>query len=86
MAKAKSKKTARKTSKKKVVRKSVKKPAARKAAKRVSKVHPLHKHVHNQTAFMAIFVALAVFFFSYNSAVQAERTAASMTQQVIVMP
>lgn len=84
MVKSTSKKTARKTSKK-VVRKA----AVRKTAvKRVSSVHPLHRHVHNRTSLMALFVALSVFFFSYNSAVQAERAAASMTEQVqvIVMP
>ena len=37
----------------------------------------LHTSVHNQTALSALFVALAVFFFSFNTAIQSERAAAS---------
>lgn len=87
MAKAKSKKTVRKTSKKKVARKTVRKSVARKAAsKRTHKVHPLRRRISNIVSYFSLFVALAVFFFSFESAVEAQRTAASMIDTFIVMP
>ena len=45
----------------------------------------LHKPVHNQTALTALFVALAAFFFTFNTAVESERTAASVVDQVVVV-
>jgi hypothetical protein len=40
----------------------------------------LHAQVKDQHALMALFVALAVFFFSFNAAVQTERAAASVIE------
>lgn len=85
MAKANSKKTSRKTSKKKVVRKA----ASRKSATKRStskKTHPLRRRISNLVSYFSLFVALAVFFFAYDSAVEAQRTAASMIDTFIVMP
>ncbi len=45
----------------------------------------LQREVKNEHALMAIFVALAAFFFAYNGAVQGERTLASVTDQVVVV-
>jgi hypothetical protein len=44
----------------------------------------LHKPVKNEHALLALFMALAAFFFTFNSVVETDRTAASASEQVIV--
>jgi hypothetical protein len=44
----------------------------------------LHQPVKNEHALLAVFMALAAFFFTFNTAVESERAAASASEQVIV--
>jgi hypothetical protein len=47
-------------------------------------VSALHQPVKSEHALMALFVALAVFFFTFNGVVESERAAASVSEQVVV--